>query len=79
MARYRYRRYWGHRRGYYRKRRKSTLNSVMKTGSRVTRFGVNTTGRVVTGAAKWGSKAASHVIVAGASTISKIFRNIFRG
>ena len=76
MSRYRYRRY---RRKYYRRRRTSSFKSAVRTGGRVARFGGGVLGRVGMGTLKFGTKAASHVIVAGVSTAGKVIRSLSKG
>lgn len=76
MSRYQYRR---QRRGYYRRGRSSSFKSVVRTGGRAARFGGRAASRVGMGVLKFGTKAASHVIVAGISTIGRVIRSISRG
>ena len=54
------------------------MKSVIRTGGKVVRFGGRTVGRVGMGALKFGTKAASHVIVTGVGTLAKIGRSIAR-
>ncbi len=76
MSRYGYRRY---RRRYYRRRRGSSFKSVVRTGGRVARFGGRAASRVGMGVLKFGTKAASHVIVAGVSTVGRVIRSLSKG
>lgn len=76
MARYHYR---GYRRRHYRRQRSSSFKSVVRTGGRAARFGGRAASRVGMGVLKFGTKAASHVIVAGVSTVGKVIRSLSRG
>jgi hypothetical protein len=74
--RYYHRHYY--RRGYSYRRHGSSLRSAARSAERVARFGGRTVGRASLGILKFGTKAASHLIVGGVSTACKIIRSVSR-
>jgi len=68
MARRHYRRYTSYKR-----------NSGSRTASRAARFAGRAVGRVGFGTLKFGTRVASHIIVAGVGTAAKVIRSIARG
>jgi hypothetical protein len=60
----------------YRHYRTYRRNSGFRSAGKVVRFTGRTAGRVGMGVLRFGTKAASHILVASVSTLGKIIRTV---